>query len=113
MIQRRFIPAIRAGDTVKILTGIDRGKVGTVNQVLPGERRIVVEGVNKRVKNIRSRRGQQKGERITYFAPLALDNVQLVCPNCSKPTRVAHQVIDGKKQRSCRKCKQILTAKGV
>lgn len=109
-MKSRFIPSIRSGDTVKVLAGIDRGKTGKVNQVLPGERRVVVEGANKRVKNIRSRRGKQKGERITYFAPLALDNVQLICPNCSKPTRIGHQIIDGKKQRRCVKCKQILSA---
>lgn len=111
MAQSRFSTSIRSGDTVKVLAGIDRGKTGKVNQVLPGERRVVVEGVNKRTKNIRSRRGQQKGEKISFFAPIPLANIQLICPQCSKPTRVGHQVIDGVKKRRCGKCKQVIETK--
>ena len=33
-----------------------------------------------------------------------LDNTTLVCPDCGKPTRVGHAIVDGKKARVCKKC---------
>lgn len=98
--------AIRSGDTVKVLAGIDRGKTGKVTQVLLAEARVVVEGVNFRKKNIRAVKGRQKGEIIQYNAPLALANVELMCPHCNKPTRIGHQRNpDGTKVRMCKRCK--------
>jgi large subunit ribosomal protein L24 len=33
----------------------------------------------------------------------------LVCPKCSKPTRIGVVVLaGGKKQRSCKKCKEVI-----
>ena len=34
--------------------------------------------------------------------------VQVVCPNCHKPTRIGHKIEDGKKVRICKKCGQAL-----
>lgn len=79
---------IQVNDTVKILTGRDRGKTGKVTQVLPREELVVVEGVNKRYKHVRKQEGQDKGQRIEYFAPIHRSNVAVVDPNTNKPGRV-------------------------
>lgn len=110
MTQRTSI-ALRTGDTVKVLTGIDRGKSGKITQVFPRDGRLVVDGVNQRKKNIKVRRTQtnQHGEIITFNAPIPVTNVMLVCPRCSKPTRIGHSMIEGeKKKRVCKKCKQTI-----
>jgi len=100
--------SIRRNDTVKVLTGKDRGKQGKVMQVLPAESVVVVEGLNTRTKNVRSRRQGEPGQRIEFFAPIHISNVMLICPKCGKPTRVAYRrhEHDGKvtKDRMCRKC---------
>lgn len=103
---------IRRGDTVKLMVGNDHGKSGKVTQVLPAERRVVIEGVNARKKNIRVQKSAQgqKGEIVTFNAPVPVSNVVLMCPKCSKPTRVGFSIIDGKKHRQCRKCKQVIDA---
>lgn len=102
---------IRTGDTVKVMAGIDRGKQGKVTQVFPAEQRIVVEGVNSRKKNLRTRKGtQQQGETIQFNAPFALSNVMLVCPHCSKPTRVGHGMAGDAKKRKCSRCNQLIDA---
>ena len=37
--------------------------------------------------------------------PVPVSNVAVVCPSCSKPTRVGHRIDDkGVKHRVCRKC---------
>ncbi len=97
---------IRTKDTVVILRGKDRGKKGTVLSVSPTAGKIVVENLNLRVKNVRPKRANEKGQRVQFAAPLALSNVLLVCPKCGKTTRVNRVRIDGKAQRKCAKCEQ-------
>lgn len=103
---------IKAGDLVKVTTGKDSGKTGKVIQAMPTTGRIAVEGVNQMTKHVRPRgktAGQDKGQKITLFAPIAASKVLLVCPKCGKPTRVGYKVMDdGKKSRICRKCKQVI-----
>lgn len=68
---------IKEGDNVRILTGKDRGKEGKVVQVFPKEGRVIVENMNTAVKHLRAR-GDQKGQRVDYSAPIHLSNVQLI-----------------------------------
>jgi len=96
---------IRKGDTVKIIKGKDRGKTGKVIQCFPQEGYVVVEGLNLRVKHLRARRGGEKGQKITYPAPLVHSNVMLVCPTCGKITRVGVKREGEARQRMCKKCK--------
>ena len=96
---------IKKGDTVKILSGKDRGKKAGVVRVLPKIRRIIVDGVNLKKKHRRSRREDHKGEIILIPAPLAVSAVELICPSCGKPTRVGYSSNEAKqKVRMCKKC---------
>jgi large subunit ribosomal protein L24 len=97
---------IRTKDTVYITTGKDRGKRGPVLSVNRGSSTVVVEGLNLRVKNVRPKRANEKGQRVQFAAPLALSNVLLVCPRCSKPTRAGRIRVDGKAMRRCSQCDQ-------
>lgn len=97
---------IKKGDTVLVILGKDRGRTGKVNRVLPKEGKIVVEGINIVKKHVRPRKQRQKGEIVEIPALFDMSNVKLVCPKCNKPTRVSYKVIDNKKHRVCRKCKQ-------
>ena len=54
---------IKKGDTVKIISGNDKGKQGKVLAVIPLKNRIVVEGMNMKKKHVRPRKQNQKGER--------------------------------------------------
>lgn len=99
---------LRVNDMVTVLTGKDRGKKGKVLQMLRRDDRLVVEGVNTMVKNVRPRQAREKGQLVKFNAPLNMSNVQLVCPKCSQPTRIRQLITDGKKQRQCAKCQQII-----
>jgi large subunit ribosomal protein L24 len=68
---------IKTGDNVRILAGKDKGKTGKVLQVFPAVEKIVVEGVNKMVKHLKSRGGQQ-GQRIEYNAPIHVSSARVV-----------------------------------
>ncbi|MEN4013680.1 MAG: 50S ribosomal protein L24 [Bellilinea sp.] len=101
---------IHKGDTVEVISGRleDKGKRGEVIRVLTKENRVVVQGVNLRTKH--QRQVQRQGRNISpgkirFEAPIDLSNVLLVCPKCSKTTRVGiSRGDDGKALRVCKQC---------
>jgi large subunit ribosomal protein L24 len=100
---------IKKGDNVKILSGKDRGKTGKVLRVAPEKGKAVVEGLNLVKKHSRPRRQGEKGQRISVPAALHLSSLMLVCPKCSKPSRVGHKVAEKAKFRVCKKCGSEIT----
>ena len=87
---------IKKGDLVQVISGAsqarggDRGKQGKVLEVLVGENRVVVEGVNFVTKHVRvgqTQRGSKTGGLETTEAPIHISNVALVDPESKKPTR--------------------------
>ena len=100
---------IRKGDTVEVISGreIDKGKRGEVIKVLPDDGTLVISGVNVRKKaqrEVQSQGRTLKPGMIEFEAPIAISNVMLVCPKCSKPTRVGVSRQDGESQRVCKEC---------
>ena len=106
----RLATPIRKNDNVVVTTGKDRGKRGRVVRVVPDKNRVVVEGVNivKRHTKANPQRNI-KGGVVEREAPLHASNVQIVCPECGKPTRIGRTVLaDGRKVRVCRKCEGVV-----
>lgn len=95
---------IKKGDTVKIISGKNRGKTGKITHVFPKENKIVVEGVNIRKRHARPKKQGQKGQIIQRSMPIDVSNAVLICSRCSKPTRVGSRVVAAKKIRICKKC---------
>ena len=93
-----------------VTTGKDRGKRGRVVRLVADKNRVVVEGVNiiKRHTKANPQRNI-KGGLVEREAPLHASNVQIVCPECGKPTRIGRKVLaDGRKVRVCRKCEGVV-----
>ncbi len=96
---------IKKGDTVKIISGNDRGKQGKVIAVIPIENRIVVEGMNMKKKHVRPRKQNQKGELVHIPGAFQASRAMIVCSKCSKAIRIKYAFDDsGKKIRVCRAC---------
>ena len=106
----RLATPIRKNDNVVVTTGKDRGKRGRVVRVVPEKNRVIVEGVNIIKRHTKANPQKQiKGGLVEREAPLHASNVQLICPECSKPTRVGRKVLgDGRKVRICRKCEGVV-----
>jgi len=68
---------IKVNDQVKVISGKDRGKSGKVIQVFPADAKVVVDGVNKMYKHIRSGKQGEKGQRVEFFGPIHVSNVVL------------------------------------
>lgn len=69
---------IKKGDTVKVITGNDRGETGRVLEVDSTKLRVLVEGINIRKKHSRPSAGNQQGGIISKEMPIHYSNVQLV-----------------------------------
>ena len=95
---------IRKGDTVKVLSGNDKGKTGEVLEIIPKTQKIIVKGVNIRKKSVKPRRKGEEGEIIPSEGSIHSSKVALVCPKCGKATRIGYIVENGEKVRVCKKC---------
>lgn len=91
---------IRKGDNVVVIAGKDKGRRGSVVQMV-GDRRVVVQGVNRVKKHERPNpmRGTQGGI-VEMEAPLDISNVALLNPVTQKGDRVGFRMLeDGRKVR--------------
>ena len=95
---------IKKGDTIVVLSGKDKGKQGKVLGTVPGSLKVVVEGINMVTCHVKPRRQGEEGGIVKREAAIYASKVQVVCPKCSKATRVAYEIKDGKKVRTCKKC---------
>lgn len=99
---------IKINDTVRVLRGKDAGKKGKVLAVLPKAQTAVVEGLNMVKKHVKAKSGGQKGQRVSIAAPLRIANVQLICTQCKKGTRVGITRENGVRNRVCKHCKAVI-----
>src|SRR5438876_9571483 len=90
---------IKAGDTVIVTSGADRGKTGRVLRVITDKNRVVVEGINRVWKHVRPSQRNPQGGRIQKDAPIHISNVMPVDPTTGTGTRVRFQEKDGAKHR--------------
>lgn len=101
---------VKTGDTVQVISGADKGKKGKVQKVFPEKNRVIVEGVHMIKKHQKPRGQGMPGGIVEKEAAIAASNVMLVCPKCSKPTRIGHKFTEGdgklsrRKVRVCKKC---------
>lgn len=100
---------VRKNDTVKVLTGREKGKSGRVLDVLHGKDRVRVEKLMTVKRHLKKGRSQANpdGGIVEMAGTIHVSNVMVVCPKCGKPTRVAHATReDGRRVRACKKCNQ-------
>lgn len=89
---------IKRDDTVVVITGKEKGKVGRVLRVIPEDDKVIVEGV-RRVKRHQKPVGEQPGAIVEKEAPIHLSNVALWNAAEKRRVKVAYKITDGKKIR--------------
>src|ERR1700722_7096052 len=102
---------IKSDDQVIVISGKDRGKRGKILRVEPKKERVFVEGLNivkRHQRPTQTAAGQQAGGVIEREAPIHVSNVMLIDPKDGKPTRVATDVVDGKRVRVAKRSGQRL-----
>lgn len=100
---------VKKGDNVLVIAGKDKGKSGKVLTAIPADNAVIVSGINIVSKHKKPRSAQDKGGIVKKENKIDSSNVQIICPECGKATRVAHAIDEnGKKFRQCKKCKASL-----
>lgn len=94
---------VKKGDKVVVTTGKDKGKIGEILRVIRKEDRVVVKGVNIKVRHQKPQGGNPGGIKREEGA-VHVSNVMHVDPKTSKPTRIGMKVLEnGKKVRFAKK----------
>ena len=89
---------LRKGDDVVVLSGRDKGKRGTVLQIIENNR-ILVDNVNVIKKHVKPNPNRGETGGITEReAPIQISHVALFNPNTNKADRVGYKVLE-----DCRK----------
>ena len=100
---------LHSKDNVLVTKGRDRGKQGSIARVLIKQQKVVVEGINIATRHQKPTGAFRQGGMIQKEMPIPVSNVALICPSCTKPTRVAYRrLADGSKARYCSKCEEII-----
>lgn len=103
---------IKLNDRVEVMAGKDKGLVGKVIKAFRGTDQIIVEKVNMIKRHTKPNQANQQGGIIEKEASINVSNVMLLCPKCTKATRVGAKILDdGAKVRVCKKCGESVEAK--
>ena len=90
---------IKKGDTVVVLSGKDKGRSGTVLEMVTKSDRVLVQGINM-VKRHTKQSQTSEGGIIAKEAAIHISNVAIADPKDGKPSRVGIKTNDdGKKVR--------------
>ncbi|EES50301.1 50S ribosomal protein L24 [Clostridium botulinum] len=98
---------VRKSDTVVVISGKDKGKIGEVLKVYPKTGKVLVQGINIVKKHQKANKSQVESAIIEREAAINSSKVMLYCNKCKNATRIANKILDdGTKVRVCKKCSE-------
>jgi large subunit ribosomal protein L24 len=95
---------IKKGDTVKIMTGKDKGREGVIERVYTAQSKILITGANLYKKHVKKNEKMPQGGVVELPRPLDGSKVMFMCPKCKKPSRLGYKIEKDKKVRVCKNC---------
>ncbi len=105
----RYRMHVKKGDTVQVIAGKDKGKVGEIILTLPKKGEVVVKGVNIRTKHVKPQQEGESGQIVTSEAPIHSSNVMLYSEKQKVSSRVCYTFNeDGRKVRMLKKTGEII-----
>lgn len=103
---------VKKGDTIKVITGKNKGKVGEIIKVLPSVNKVVVSGVNLVKKHTKPTQ-MSEGGIIQKELPIHASNVSIIDPKTNEITKIGYRFVkDGKKVRFAKKSNELLSTEG-
>jgi large subunit ribosomal protein L24 len=100
---------VKAGDTVQIISGRDKGKIGEITKSFPELSKVIVKGVNIRTKHIKPAQEGETGRIDTQEAPIHSSKVMVYSTKQNVASRIAYTVTpEGKKVRMLKKTGEII-----
>ena len=106
---QRYKMHIKAGDTVQVISGKDKGKVGEIVQTFPKLSKIIVKGVNIKTKHVKPQQEGESGRIVTMEAPIHSSNVMLYSTKQNVTSRICYTFTEqGRKVRMLKKTGEVL-----
>lgn len=106
---KRFKMHVKKGDTVQVISGHDKGKVGEVLQTLPKSSKVIVKDVNIRTKHVKPQQEGESGQIQTFEAPIHSSNVMHYSEKEKVASRIGYQLTeDGRKVRFLKKTGEVI-----
>ncbi|PLZ99927.1 50S ribosomal protein L24 [Fischerella thermalis CCMEE 5268] len=100
---------VKAGDTVQVIAGKDKGKVGEIIKALPQESKVIVKGVNIKTKHVKPQAEGESGRIVTQEYPIHSSNVMLYSTKQNVASRICYTFTEeGKKVRMLKKTGEII-----
>ncbi|MGV2828262.1 50S ribosomal protein L24 [Myxosarcina sp. GI1(2024)] len=100
---------VKKGDTVQVISGSDKGKVGEILQVIPKTSQAVVQGVNIKTKHVKPQQEGESGQIVTFEAPIHSSNLMLYSKKQEVASRISYTFTeDGRKVRLLKKTGEII-----
>lgn len=95
---------IKKGDTIKVISGRDKGKIGEIIQILRTTNQVIVKNVNIKKKHIKPKKEGEVGKISQFEAPIDRSNVMLYSTEKQIASRISIQIDQtGKKTRVLKK----------
>lgn len=105
----RFRMHIKKGDTVQVIAGSEKGKVGEVMKTFPKTSKVLVKGVNFRTKHVKPQQEGESGQIVRNEAPIHSSNVMLYSSKQKVASRVCYTYnAEGRKVRMLKKTGEII-----
>ena len=98
----------KIGDNVKVIQGKDKGQTGTIKSLSSKNGKIVIKGINTKVKHVKPSRKDEAGKIIQFDAPIDVSNVML-CDENGVASRVGFSTQDNKKVRIFKKTNKLIS----
>lgn len=106
---RFFKMHVKTGDTVQVIAGKDKGKVGEIIKAIPQESRVLVKGVNIKTKHVKPQQEGESGRIVTQEYPIHSSNVMLYSTKQNVASRISYTfTAEGKKVRMLKKTGEII-----
>ncbi len=100
---------VKKGDTVQVISGKDKAKVGEVLKVFPKDSKVIVAGVNLKTKHVKPQREGESGQITTSEFPIHSSNVMLYSKAQNVASRICYSFDDaGRKVRMLKKTGEII-----
>ena len=106
---KRYKMHVKKGDTIQVISGRDKGKVGEILDTLPKTSQVIVKGVNVRTKHVKPQQEGESGQIATVEAPIHSSNVMLYSTKEQVASRISYTFTEeGKKVRMLKKTGEII-----
>ncbi|HEY9642184.1 MAG TPA: 50S ribosomal protein L24 [Coleofasciculaceae cyanobacterium] len=100
---------VKKGDTVQVISGSDKGKIGEVLRVLPEISKVIIQGVNVKTKHVKPQQEGESGQITTVEAPIHTSNVMLYSTKEKVASRICYTInSEGRKVRMLKKTGEII-----